>query len=34
MMMIKYMHDHYIDDDDVCVKTKNLASFVYTINSS
>ncbi|PFX22746.1 chondroitin sulfate synthase 1-like [Stylophora pistillata] len=42
MMMLKYMHDNYIDqyewfmrsDDDVYIRTEKLASFLWSLNSS
>lgn len=42
MMMLKYMHDNYIDqfewfmrsDDDVYIRTEKLASFLQSLNSS
>lgn len=42
MMMLKYMHDNYIDnfewfmrsDDDVYIRTEKLASFLHSLNSS
>lgn len=42
LMMLKYMHDHYIDqfewfmrsDDDVYIRTNKLAEFLHSLNSS
>lgn len=42
MMMLKYMHDNYIEqfdwfmrsDDDVYIRTEKLASFLHSLNSS